>query len=238
MRPMRGSGGFGGGIVGLESMAAKLAVGLVAGSVLFALTRNQLGPLLLLYPHSLFRSFAVWQPFTYAFIETSPMGVIFGALIIWSIGGNLEATFGPRRLLMLAVGCTAVAAVLTGLLAFVMPVGAYYAGGNVMTSVLWVAYGLSFGRTQTNFWGLPVSGNLFAGIGLGFVLLNGAFAGFAAIIPDLVALVLAFLYVRGGTPRTLWLKLQHWRLQRQLRGRSKHLKVVRKDRSDSDQFLN
>ncbi len=45
-----------------------------------------------------------------------------------------------------------------------------------MGRALWVAYGLSFGRRQTNFWGLPVSGNVFALIGVGFVFLNGAFS--------------------------------------------------------------
>ena len=238
MRPMRGMGGFGGGM-GLESMAAKLAVALVAGSVLFQLTQSQLGAVLLLLPYNLRESFLLWQPFTYGFIETSPMGVIFGGIITYSIGGSLEQTFGPRKLLAVALGCTALAGILTVALSIVYPgVHTAYPGGNVMTSVLWVAYGLSFGRGQTNFWGIPVTGNVFALIGAGFVILQGVFAGFSAIIPALFALALTYGYVQGGSPRKLWLRMQHWRMQRQLRDRSRHLRDVSKDRRDRDQFLN
>jgi hypothetical protein len=32
--------------------------------------------------------------------------------------------------------------------------------------------------------------------------------------------------------------VQHWRLQRQLRGRSRHLRVISEERPESDKFLN
>lgn len=240
MRPMRsfGRGGGGFGLPGLESMSSKLAVGLVAGSILYLLTRGGQGGLLLLLPDFVFSRFLLWQPFTYAFIETSPLGILFGGLIIWSIGGYLESTWGARRLLMASVGITAVAGFLTAALSYVLPVSGAYAGGNVMTTVLWVSYGLVIGRGQTNFWGIPLSGNAFAAIGAGFVLLMALTAGWASQVPDMLGLVLAFAYVHGASPRRLWLHLQHWRLQRQLRDRSKHLRVVQRDRPDRDQYLN
>ena len=92
-----------------------------------------------------------------------------------------------------------------------------------MGSALWVAYGLSFGRRQTNFWGLPVSGNVFALIGVGFVFLSGAFSSFLLVVPSAVALLLTWAYLRMGGPSDWLLRLQSWRLQRQLRSRSKHL---------------
>jgi hypothetical protein len=52
--------------------------------------------------------------------------------------------------------------------------------------------------------------------------------------------MLTALYVKWGSPRVLWLRFSTWRLQRQLRGRSRHLKVVTKDRNiggGSDGFL-
>jgi hypothetical protein len=136
----------------------------------------------------------------------------------------------------------ALAGVLTVLLALVIPsIGRMtYYGGWAMSGSLWVAYGLSHGRGQTNFWGMPVSGNVFAAIGAAFVLLSAARFGPVGVVPQLLALALTFLYVRGFSPRLLWLKLQSARLQRQLRGRSRHLKVVDRDRNmprDSDRFL-
>ncbi|HEY0095879.1 MAG TPA: DUF1751 domain-containing protein, partial [Archangium sp.] len=74
-------------------MAARLAIGLVAASVLFALLQGR-GGLLLLYPNQTFSGLQLWQPFTYAFIENDELGVIFSAIIIYSTGGALESFWG------------------------------------------------------------------------------------------------------------------------------------------------
>jgi membrane associated rhomboid family serine protease len=226
----------------MESMSAKLAIGLVAGSVLFLLTRNTGGALLLLAPGTL-GSF-LWQPLTYSFIETSPLGIMFGAIIIWSIGGWLEGVWGSRRMLLVALGCTALAGLVTsGIAALGVPVAPVYAGGTVLASILWVAYGLVIGRGQTNFWGIPLSGNAFAGIGAGFVLLgvltsgNNVAEGFLYQLPEVLALLMVFVYMRGASPRRLWLSLQHWRLQRQVRSRARNLRVISSERPN-DRFLN
>ena len=73
---------------GLETTASKLAVALVAGSVMFHLTKGASGNLLLLFPDAVFGALYLWQPLTYAFIESSPIGIIFGAIITWSILGK------------------------------------------------------------------------------------------------------------------------------------------------------
>jgi len=239
MRPMRR--GFRPVFPRLRGAAAWLAVALVVGSVVYALAHDGFGPLLLLIPRAVLQGF-LWQPLTYGFVADSPMGVIFGALILWQLGGALEQTWGTRRMVSFAVGTTVLAGVVTVLLALVIRTLALlpFAGGFVMGSVLWVAYGLSFGRQRLNFWGLPVSGNVFALIGVGFVFLEGAFSGFLRVIPETAALLLTFAYLRLGGPSSWILRLQSWRLQRQLRTRSKHLTLVSPDRNtprDSDRFI-
>ncbi len=239
MRPMRR--GFRPVLPGLQGVAAWLAVALIAGSVVYALTRDGLGALLLLVPGAVLRGY-LWQPLTYGFVENSPLGVIFGALILWQLGGALEQTWGSRRMALFALGTTVLAGILTVLLALVVPALRLipFPGGFVMGSALWVAYGLSFGRRQTNFWGLPVSGNVFALIGVGFVFLSGAFSSFLYVVPSAVALLLTWAYLRVGGPSDWFLRFQSWRLQRQLRSRSKHLTLVSPDRNtprDSDRFL-
>ena len=228
---------------GLHGVATRLALALVVGSVVWALTRDGLGAALLLTPALVLQQHWLWQPLSYAFIEQSPMGVIFGALILWQLGGSLERSWGSRRMVLFAVGTTVLAGILTVLLAWVVP-GALlltsFSGGWVMGSALWVAYGLSFGRSQTNFWGLPVSGNVLALIGVGFVFLSGAFASFLYVVPSAIGLLLTWVYVRLGGPSDWMLRLQGWRLQRQMRSRSKRLKLVSPDRNtprDSDRYL-
>ena len=237
MRPMRSMGGGGFGFAGVESMAAKLAIALVGVSVL-SLVTGAVGSLLLLSPEGVLTRLWLWQPFTYGFIGQGPLGIIFGAIILYSIGGSLEQVWGPRRLLWVLWGGTVLAGILTSLLAFVVPLPSGYAGGFVMGSIAWVCYGLFIGRGQANFWGIPVTGNVLALIGAGFVVLNGLTSSWRVVVPELFGLGIAFVYMRGGSPRHLWLRLQHWRLQRQLRGRSKHLRVVSQERPDSDRFLN
>jgi membrane associated rhomboid family serine protease len=248
MRPMRsGWGGFGRPGNPLESAAAKLALAVVVGSLLFAVTARGGGPglSLLLVPGAVLPGLALWQLLTYAFIATDTFSVFISALMIWQLGGALEQSWGSRRTLVFALGVTVGAAALTVLAGLVVP-GLRdhpYPGAMVLTSVLWVAFGLSWGRGQANFWGIPVTGNTLALIGVGFVVLNAAFAGPESVVPSAFGVALTWVSLRLGSPRMLWLRLQSWRLQRQLRGsqrRRNHLRVVggRDEERPRDRYLN
>jgi hypothetical protein len=229
------------GFPNFQSMAAKVAVALVGVSVLFALTRNSLGPFLLLTPGLFFKAM-LWQPVTYGLIETTPLGVIFGALIVWSIGGALEMAWGSRRMFFFLTSVTVLAGVLTALLALAWPALWLrpFPGGTVLTSALWVGYGLSYGARHTQFWGLPMTGNVFALLGVGFVFLQGAFYDWVAIVPDAFALALTYGYFTVGSPYSLWLRLGSWRLKRKVQRKTVHLRLLEKDRNmpkDSDRYL-
>jgi hypothetical protein len=236
-------GGYGGFQVPKpRTISAKLAVAFIALSLVAMLVPGLYGWIALV-PQRVFGSFAVWQPLSYIFLASGPLDLVFGALIIFSIGGSLESAWGPRRLLGFAIGVTAVSGLLTLLLALAIPsLRAFpFPGGWSMTTALWVAYGLFIGRGQANFWGIPTTGNVLALIGIGFVVL-GYLTGSGQAIPAAFAVLLTFAFMRGFAPKVLWLRFQSWRLQRQLRGRSKHLKVVggkdaNQPTSGSDRFL-
>jgi membrane associated rhomboid family serine protease len=242
----RGGGGFGfGGVPSLKSTAARLAAGIVVGSVVWALCPAGLKVALLLLPGAVLSPDlpALWQPLTYVFIATDPVPVLFGALIAYSLGGALEQTWGSRRTLLFALGVTVGAGVLTALLGLVAPSlrDIPFAGATVLTSALWVAFGLSWGRAQTNFWGIPVTGNVLAAIGAGFVFLQVAFRGWRPSVHELFGLGLTWAYLRMESPRMLLLRLQSWRLQRQLRGvrsssrKRNHLRVVDPSEREPDE---
>ncbi len=239
MRPMSGFGRS--GVPSFRSAAAKLALALVVGSVLAKLMASA-GVVLYLAPDQVLSSLALWQPITFIPVEGSPMGIIFGALILWSIGGAMEATWGSKRLLRVVLTITFLAGLFTVALGAAFdPIRAWvFSGGNVMTTVVWIAYGLSVGRAQTNFWGIPITGHVLAGIGAGFVFLSALFGSFIAVIPEVAGMAMIFGYVKLGSPRVFWLRFQGWRLQRQLKSRSKHLRVIGSDRNTSggsDRFL-
>ena len=171
------------------------------------------------------------------------MGVIFGALILWSIGGGLEQTWGAKKMVSFAVGTTVLAGVLTVALAIPFDgVRSIYGGGTVMTTALWVAFGLSWGNRQTGFWGMPVTGNVLALIGVGFVVLQAAFArSLWVVVPEALAILMTVAVVKLNFPGGSIERFNSWRLRRQLDKRRNHLNVVSGDKrnmpSDSDRFL-
>jgi membrane associated rhomboid family serine protease len=225
----------------VRSAAAVMAVALIAASVVAAIFK----PLALytwLVPGAVLGRLFLWQLVTYAFFEADPLGVIFGGLIVWSIGGALEAMWGRRRFLRFCLGIVVAAGVATSLLALVLPslVAPLYPGGMVLSGALWVAYGLHIGRAQANFWGLPMSGNGLALVGAGFVALNAAFGGLALVIPEAFAMLFTWWLVRGQGPGELWTRFRSWRLDRDLKKRSAHLKSLDGGRSGgrgSDKYL-
>lgn len=231
-----------GGPLSAYSASAKLAIAMVVVSVLSALV-PLLATWLILTPALAVTRFALWQPLSYAFIATNPLQVIFGAFIIWSMGSALESSWGTRRMLAFALGTTFAAGVLTALLALVWGTlwANSFAGAYVLSTVLWVGYGWSFGRSQMNFFGMPVTGNTFALIGVGFVALNAAFArSIVPLLPEVLGILITYGYVKLGSPRVFFLRLRHWKMQRDLKSRSKHLNVVSGGRNGdrgSDRFL-
>jgi membrane associated rhomboid family serine protease len=225
----------------VRSAGAAFAVAMIVTSVLVAIIKP-MQPFVLLVPELVVRGF-VWELLTYGLVERTPMGVIFGAMILWSLGGALEMTWGRKRFLWFSFGVLLLSSIATTLLALLVPalVREAYPGATVLTGSLWVAYGLHIGRGQANFWGFPMTGNVLAMVGAGFVFLNAAFAGLSYVIPEAFGLFFTFLYVRGAQPSLLWLRFRSWQLDRDLKKRSSHLKGIDGGRrnvgGDSDKYL-
>jgi membrane associated rhomboid family serine protease len=225
----------------IRSAAGAIAIAMIISSVLVAIFRP-LAPFVLLVPELVAKGF-VWQLVSYGLIERSPLGIIFGAIILWNIGGVLEMTWGRKRFLWFSFGIVTLAGLATVVLGLLVPalVRDGYPGGMVLTGALWVTYGLQIGRGQTNFWGLPVTGNVLAAIGAGFVFLNAAFGGLSMVIPEAFGLLFSYFYIRGAQPSQLWLRFRSWQLDRDLKKRSAHLKGIdggrRNVSGDSDRYL-
>ena len=49
-----------------------------------------------LVPYRVFHHYAVWQPFTYMFLHADMFHILFNMLVLWMIGSELEAQWGPR----------------------------------------------------------------------------------------------------------------------------------------------
>ncbi|MBX3156354.1 MAG: rhomboid family intramembrane serine protease [Deltaproteobacteria bacterium] len=175
--------------------AARLAAAVVAGSIIAGILSAHW---LLLSPGAVLHG-ALWQPLTYAFIITGSIELLFDAIILVTIGGELERWWGPQRLTRFLVGVPVVAALATCLLALAFPVlrDLYFAGGTAMATAAWCAYGWSLGTRYTNFWGITVTGDQLALIGIGMVVMRAAFASMLFVLPDLITVALTYAFVRG-----------------------------------------
>ncbi|HEY8207697.1 MAG TPA: DUF1751 domain-containing protein [Myxococcaceae bacterium] len=225
-----------------RTVSAKLAVAFVAVSVAGWLLYKQTGVALHLVPSSVLTDLTLWQLVTFIPIEYSPMGILFGCLIIWSMGGYLESWWGPRRMFTVLATVMVLAGVVTVAGAFfIRPLrNTAFTGGWALAGAIWVLYGLHIGRGEANFWGVPMSGNALAAVGAGLVALGAVFNGPEHVVPDALALGFCWAYMRGLTPRKLWIHAQSAWMERQLRRRSKRLRMVtgeRNMRSDSDRYL-
>lgn len=225
------------GLPPIRTASAKLAVAVIVFSLAFAISLKSLA----LNPGEIIERFYLWQIFTHGFVEMTPMGVIFGALVLWSVGGSLEQTWGASKLVTFLLTISVLAGIAT------VPVGYFfdrvyimrYGGG--LSTIAWIAFGLSWGNRQTGFWGMPVTGNVLALIGVGFIVLGAAFNGPFTVVPDAFAAAFTFAAVKLNFPGGTLERFNSWRLRRQLDKRRQHLNVVSGDRrnmpNDSDRFI-
>ncbi|MCL2013206.1 MAG: hypothetical protein FWG75_10530 [Cystobacterineae bacterium] len=186
---------------------------------------------------------ALWQPLTWLWLRTGAFGVLLSTFLIWILGSQLELLWGRPRFWYFCISIPLLAGIFTLLLALGWPAlsASRFEGGGVLTSILWVALGLEIGKRPLNFFGFALTGYVFAGLGLAFILLEAIFGSPVAIIPSLLAVLLSFLWVRWRIPGGLLERYSFWRLKRRAKLHRKRLNLLsggkRNTPSDSDRYL-
>jgi membrane associated rhomboid family serine protease len=177
----------------------------------------------------------VWRLVTWPFFERDPISLLFGALMLYWFGRDLTWAWGPRRFLATFFALAGLSALLTTLLALVMPPlgGGVWTGAWAVLSALIVAWAMLFPERQILLmFAIPVSGRALLWITVGGTLLYAVFGGFFRYVPHLLAQGLMALYLRGASPRGLFQSIKIRSLERKARQRASHLKVV--DRKNGD----
>lgn len=225
-----------------HNRAHQIAIATIVVSIIQGFLLQSGTYIFLFSPFKTLYYFELWRPFTALFVAASPVEVIFGALIIYSIGGLLESRWSRRRFTFTILGIPLVAELIVLTIAFVapslVPSAIVYAGSRQIITTLWIVYGLAshFSRERLNFWGTPITGKTFALIGVGFVFLSGVFGGFTPVLPDIITVCLCYLYMYRynvlSFTRKYELSYYDWKLKR-LKQRS-GFKVIKGARSDDD----
>lgn len=228
-------------IPSFHSKAHQIAIAMIVCSVFQGLLGHSGAHWLLFAPTKTLFGLEVWRPFTSLFVAISPPEIIFGTLIIYSIGGMLERRWSTKRFLAVALGIPLIAQVIVLMLTLITPstfAGALYPGARQVITTLWIIFGLvaHFSHERLNFWGTPITGKTFALIGLGFVVLSAVFSGVLPMLPELITALLCYLYMyRHRTMRfkhQLALRYYNWKLKK-LRNRT-NLRVIKGACIDDD----
>ncbi|HET6410882.1 MAG TPA: rhomboid family intramembrane serine protease [Anaeromyxobacter sp.] len=184
----------------------------------------------------------IWRIVSWAFVQGQPLTLLFGGLMLYSFGSQLAYDWGEARLLSTFLGLTAGAALITVAIAIVWPPFMAFGHLDMWPPVigLLLMWSLRYPDQQLSFWGiLPMTGRTMAILVVAgtvlYGLAAGGVAGLARFTPHFASIVIGWALSRGR----LRLPLRRWKLawrdyllERQLRRRSRHLKVVRKNGRD------
>ncbi len=181
--------------------------------------------------------------FTYPWVETQPMTLLFNALALWFLGSELERSWGPRVYLKF-LGTCAVAAGLLYVAADTLVLRGTALGGGVLvgsagvTYALCVAYAVLYPDRQfLVFFAFPVKARVFCLIMAGLELYMGVFSGNRAAWGHLFSMAIAFLLIRHQT----WSPLAWWfrtgsAPSRRTSAKAKHLRLVDEDKDDKPKY--
>jgi membrane associated rhomboid family serine protease len=232
------------GFLTIRGGSGVLATLVVVAAVVLGLLPKFTEDHLLFTPENVFSRFELWQVVSYlVFPYPSVLSILFGVMILLGMGSQLEARWGTLRLMQVLFGIGITTAVLTTIVGlFSRFLGQVpFAGVHVLTLVVWVGFGLEQRHHPVNFWGINVSGYMFALIGFGFSFFMALFGRWQLAVPELFAAALTYFVVHQRYPGALWMRFRSWQLQRDLDKRSAHLRKIDGGRAnmgrDSDKYL-
>ncbi len=235
------AGGFGFAAAG---RGTKLLLGLTLGASLLASVAlwQESGRALvlhLLYTPARLLLGELWQPLTYALLLPiqlagggtggSILSFLFTWIWMWMVGGAVEQAIGPKRLFGVYFGCAALGALAAlGATLALGRTGELYTGPSVGLSALTMVFAQRYAdRTILLFFVLPVRGPTLMAASFAILGLAALVAGPVQVLPEFFAMIAGVLFAYGlFSPRRAWLRLRAWRIERQLRARSQHLRVV------------
>jgi membrane associated rhomboid family serine protease len=220
-----------------------LLVLMLASSVAASVDRRVL-ELAALVPDLVVRG-EVWRVVTWPFVQPDVFALLFVGFMLWTLGQQLSYAWSERRFVTRFLWYTVGAGLGTTILALAFDSAREpHVGAWPVVNALIVAWAMLFPDRQVNIWGvLPVTGRTLALLVLGGTVLaavmTGKLHGFGGFAPHLIAIGIAWAQARGVGGRRLGRQARQWWADREMRRRTKHLKVVGKDGSgDRPRWMN
>jgi membrane associated rhomboid family serine protease len=187
----------------------------------------------------------IWQPFTYVFLHLGIFHLLFNLLILWSIGGELEALWGSKTFSSFLLVCGLGAALCHGLFTLTgwgAGAGAPVVGSSGMVFGLLLAFGILFGdRTMYFFMLFPMPAKYFVLLLGGVELISSVFYSKSGVahLAHLGGMLFGFLFLvamarwRQRSKAEVRAAQEHKERQKRLK-KAGHLKLVKEDEEDPD----
>jgi membrane associated rhomboid family serine protease len=176
----------------------------------------------------------VWRIVTWAPIELSPLGLIFGCLLLYFVGPDLLRRWGTRRLFLNFFGGAAVVGALTCVIGRYLwsEVSAFpYMGLWPMEEAMIIAWAALFRDRQILlFFALPVAGRNLIVLTIAITVVMAALGGFPLFVPHFVAELVALVYMDVVSVRPWIARARLAWFQRRYKRRT--AKLSRIDRDD------
>jgi membrane associated rhomboid family serine protease len=244
--PPRGGGGGGGGGGGSYHILGVFIARPIAWLIALVLFMSAFGSLLdrlgvRLLSKSVLRVDAVWRGevwriVTWAPIELSPLGLIFGCLLLYFIGPDLLRRWGTRRLFLNFFGGAALVGAVTCVIGrYVWPTVALipYLGLWPMEEALIIAWAALFRDRQILlFFALPVAGRNLIALTVAITVVMAALGGFPLFVPHFVAELAALVYMDVISVRPWIARARLAWFQRRYKRRTAKLTRIDRDRDE------
>ena len=186
----------------LPNVTRALLVLTVAG-YLAGVFRLAPGLLLAVFPEKIWPALELWRLVTYPLVVVGIFNVLFGLLILWMFGWELEATFGSRRFGLFVLSSVVASALLGTAVALLAPRAGAMAGAGLsgLLTAMIVAWALLGPRLPANLFGiLPMTRRGFALLALVLVVFGEieTSRSLAQLVFLLGGLPVAWLFVRAS----------------------------------------
>jgi membrane associated rhomboid family serine protease len=186
----------------LPNVTRALLVLTVAG-YLAGVFRLAPGLLLAVFPEKIWPALELWRLVTYPLVVVGIFNVLFGLLILWMFGWELEATFGSRRFGLFVLSSVVASALLGTAVAQLAPRAGAMAGAGLsgLLTAMIVAWALLGPRLPANLFGiLPMTRRGFALLALVLVVFGEieTSRSLAQLVFLLGGLPVAWLFVRAS----------------------------------------
>ncbi len=183
--------------------------------------------------------------FTYPWVETSLMAVLFNGLALWFLGSEMERQWGSRVYLKFLFASTMLAAVLYLFVAGLLLRGTWLGGGVLVgtagfTYALCTAYAVLYPEREfLMMFAFPVKAKWFCLIMAGVELYLGLFSGNPASWGHIFSMGVAFLIIRYQSFPVIawWLKESSSNAPAtRKKPKDNHLRLVKSDDDDKPKY--